>query len=97
VSRARRIAIPIDITLQIGSRTLTATSRDISTSGLFVLTDEPLDISTTLTVTLMLPGSEPFVEDEFTSRARVTRRAPGGYGIELVAADPSLLRALAAL
>ncbi len=96
--RARRIAIAIDVILRISDdRMIAAQSRDISTSGLFVVTDAELDIGATLSAELMVPGAEPFTEEEFTSKARVVRRAPGGYGVELVDAEAALLRSLAAL
>jgi hypothetical protein len=96
--RARRIAIPIDV------RLLTATggridlhSRDISASGLFVLTDARLAINDELTVELLLPGAEAFTEDEHRCRGRIARQADGGYGIELIAPDATLIAALGAL
>ena len=50
-----------------------------------------------LAVELLLPGKEAFTEDEFRCRARVARKAEGGYGIELIGADAALIAALAAL
>ena len=96
--RARRIAIPIDLRLVLGSgERLDGHSRDISTTGLFVLTDATLDVGDELTLELMLPGEEAFTEDEYQSRARVARAAEGGYGLELLAPDAGLIRALATL
>jgi hypothetical protein len=96
--RARRIAIAIDVILRISDdRMVAAQSRDISTSGLFLVTDAELDLGATVLAELMVPGAEPFTEEEYRSKARVVRRAPGGYGVELVDAEPALLRSLAAL
>ncbi len=96
--RARRIAIPIDVCLVLGSGTrIDAHSRDISTSGLFVLSDATLAVGDTLDIELMLPGEEAFTEEQYRSRARVARKADGGYGIELLAPDAALLAALGAL
>ncbi len=96
--RARRIAMPIDLTLVLPDGTrISGHSRDISTSGLFVLTTTTLTLSSELGVELLLPGAEAFTEDEYKARARVARRAEGGYGIELVDADAALIKALAAL
>jgi hypothetical protein len=96
--RARRISIPIDLCLikRDGTR-ITGHSRDLSTSGLFVLTEASLAVGDDLDVELMLPGGEAFTEDEFTVKARVARTCEDGYGIELVDPDASLLAALEAL
>lgn len=96
--RARRIAIPIDLQLVLANgKRVDAHCRDISTSGLFVLTDAKLALGDALGVELLLPGKEAFTEDEYRSRARVAREAKGGYGIEFDAPDPGLIAALAAL
>ncbi len=96
--RARRISIPIDARLVLGDGTrIDGHSRDISTSGLFVLTDANLEIGSEATIELALPGAEAFTEDEFRARARVARRGDGGYGVELIDPDAQLLAALGEL
>ena len=97
--RARRTSVPIDIRLVLDDGTrITGHSRDISTSGLFVLAaDVWAPVGTELYVELLLPGSEAFVEDEFRARARIARRDDDGVGIELLDPEPALLIALAAL
>jgi len=96
--RARRIAMPIDICMIRADKTrIDGHSRDVSTSGLFVLTDAKLAVNDELTLELRLPGKEAFTEDEFRSRARVARRAEGGYGLELVSPEAALIAALSAL
>ncbi len=95
--RARRIAIPIDLALIVDGKRIAAHSRDISTSGLFVLTTAPLVVGAEHAIELLLPGAEPFTEDEYQARARVARAGEGGFGVELVAPDATLLAALAAL
>lgn len=96
--RARRILIPIDVHLirPDGTR-VNGHSRDISTSGLFVITDAALAVGDALTIELLLPGEEAFTETVHRSRARVARHADGGYGIELIAPDAALIAALGAL
>lgn len=96
--RARRIPIPIDVhfTLADGSR-VDGHSRDISTSGLFVILDAELPLHAELTAELLVPGDEPFSETEHTARVRVVRRDKDGYGVELVAPDKDLVAALAKL
>lgn len=96
--RARRIAVPIDVRLLLadGSRG-DATSRDLSTTGLFVLTQVELAVDDELTIELLLPGKEAFTEDAFRAAARVARRDDDGFGLELVAPDPGLVAALDSL
>lgn len=96
--RARRLSIPIDVRLVLADgKRITGHSRDISTSGLFVLTDATLTVGDELRVELLLPGEEAFTEEEHRSRGRVARQADGGYGIELLEPDAALLAALGAL
>jgi len=96
--RAQRIAIAIDVRLHPENRPrVDAHSRDLSTSGLFVVTDAVLTVGATLRIDLLLPGKEAFTEDEHVARATVARRGEGGYGLSLVDPDPALVTALAAL
>ena len=76
-----------------GSR-IDGTSRDISTTGLFVLGSAALAVDDALTIELLLPGKEAFTEDEFRAAARVVRRDDDGFGLELVDPDPALVAAL---
>jgi len=97
-ARARRISIPIDLCVIKGDGTrITGHSRDLSTTGLFVLTSATLAVGDDVDLELMLPGAEAFTEEEHKVKARVARESDDGYGIELVGADASLLAALAAL
>ncbi len=95
--RARRTSVPIDVRLLLDSGPVLAHSRDLSTSGMFVLTGAPLVVGSTLDLVVMVPGTEAFTEDEHHARVRVVRRGEGGYGVELIAPDAELLGALAAL
>lgn len=93
--RARRITVPIDVRLVLAGGTRSdGTSRDISTTGLFVLTTAKLAVDDELTIELLLPGKEAFTEDEYRAAARVVRRDEGGFGLELVDPDPALVAAL---
>lgn len=96
--RARRISIPIDIRVIVpNGKQVTGHSRDISTTGLFVLTEGALTVGEEYAIELMLPGAEPFTEQEYRGRARIARKAECGYGIVLLSPDANLLEALAAL
>jgi hypothetical protein len=96
--RAKRVAVSIDVRLypERGGR-IDAHSRDISESGVFVLTDAELAIGSSLAVELLLPGKEAFTEHEFRARARVVRRGDGGYGLELIEPVAELVLAIGAL
>ncbi len=95
IPRARRISIPIDVRLVRADGTkLDAHSRDLSTSGLFVLTKGKLAVGDQLSIVLLLPGKEPFTEDEYPAKARVARATDDGYGLELIAPDKALIAAL---
>jgi hypothetical protein len=97
-ARARRIAISIDVRLFPPSGApVDGHSRDVSETGLFVLTTGKLAVGTTLPIELLLPGDEAFTETEYRARARVVRQGHGGYGIELVDPEPALVQALARL
>ncbi len=96
--RARRIAIPIDVRVVLADgRRCDGHSRDLSTTGLFVLTEALLVPGGEVSLELLVPGKEAFTEDEYRCRARVVRRGAGGYGLELIAPDAALQAALAAL
>ena len=74
-----------------------AHSRDLSTTGLFVLTAAPLAVGTLYQISIMIPGAEAFSEEVHHAKAKVVRRDEGGYGVELISPDAKLLAALAAL
>lgn len=97
-ARARRIAMPIDVRMHARSgAVIEAHSRDISTTGLFVITDATLSIGDELDIEVRLPDAEPISERGFMARARVVRKDRGGYGIELVTPREELVGALAEL
>jgi hypothetical protein len=93
--RAPRVAVPVDLRLVLpdGSH-VDAQSRDVSASGLFVLTDAALALGSVLTVALSLPGEEALTEETYVVRARVARRATTGYGLALLEPEPRLVAAL---
>jgi len=96
--RARRISIPLDIKIEVtAGKTIDGHSRDLSTTGLFIVTSATLTVGTAYAISIMIPGAEAFSEDEYRANARVVRRADGGYGIELITPDAKLIAALAAL
>ncbi|MBA3453010.1 MAG: PilZ domain-containing protein [Deltaproteobacteria bacterium] len=98
VQRARRIVVPVDVELHVpGGASFAAVVRDLSVSGVFVVVDRDLEIGTSVTLELHIPGSEPLSQSIYHSAARIARRAGNGYGVVFVAPDAKLLRAIAAL
>jgi hypothetical protein len=63
-----------------------ANSKDLSLNGLFVESDELLDIGTQCHVKVILPGGVNEISLEMDGK--VTRHAPGGYGILFEGMDP---------
>ena len=93
--RARRIAMSIDVRLYPdGGSRIDAHTRDISSSGVFVLTEAKLAIGSALAIELLLPGKEAFTEEEHRARARVVRRGDGGYGLEIIEPVADLVLAI---
>ena len=92
VDRAERIVVPVDIELQLpdGER-FAAIVRDLSTSGLFVVTTRTLGLSTTVTVALELPGPDPLSQIHHEGAARIVRRAETGYGFVWIDPSPALV------
>jgi hypothetical protein len=70
------------------------TSRDISTTGMFVVTEAPLAPESELEIVMLLPGREAFTEDEYRAKARIVRKTEEGVGLELLEPSPDLVAAL---
>lgn len=90
--RAARIAVPLDATIALADGPpLTVVCRDISATGLFVLTATSLPVGELVDLTVQTPTDEAWVERSHQARARVVRRESRGYGLELVAPPADLL------
>lgn len=92
---APRVPLHLDVSvhlqaavdLAVGSRRITGVTRDISTHGLFVASDDPPAVGTELSLSLTLPGEDDWSVVTHELRARVVRVEPGeGFGAELI--DP---------
>jgi hypothetical protein len=71
--------------------------RDISTSGLFVVTQHPLELGTTYAATLKLPGKDEWSVRELELRLKITRAVTGlGYGSAFVEPSAELVAAIEA-
>ncbi|MBK9034368.1 MAG: PilZ domain-containing protein [Myxococcales bacterium] len=96
--RAHRVAVPLDAVLERpGQPPLPVVCRDISVSGVFVLTDAALTIGDALVLVVHTPTDEAWTEHRHQTDARVVRREPHGYGLELVSPPAELLAELARL
>ena len=96
--RAPRLALPLDATIERdGHAALPVVCRDISATGVFVLTDAPLTIGASLDFTVETPAAEAWGERRYRTRARVIRRESRGYGLALEAPPAELVAELARL
>lgn len=90
--RAARMAVPLDAVVRTPDGASHAVvCRDISTSGVFILTDRGLPIGDVVELSLRTPTSEPWREQGHSARARVVRRESRGYGLELIEPPATLL------
>ncbi|MBL8622142.1 MAG: PilZ domain-containing protein [Myxococcales bacterium] len=93
--RAPRLALPLDATIErAGQPALPVVCRDISTTGVFVLTDAALQLGATIDFTVETPAAEAWGERRYRTRARVVRRESRGYGLALDAPPPELIAEL---
>jgi hypothetical protein len=93
--RAPRLALPLDATIErAGHAALPVVCRDISTTGVFVLTDAALQLGATVEFTVETPAAEAWGERRYRTRARVVRLESRGYGLALEAPPPELVAEL---
>lgn len=93
--RAPRIAVPLDVVVTTpDGATHAVVGRDISATGLFVLSAQPLPVGELVELVLRTPTAEPWREARHGARARVVRRESRGYGLELVEPTAALLAAI---
>ena len=97
VPRADRTAVPVDIKLSHEGRALAAHTRDLSTTGFFVVTAAKFDIGTELDCEVPIPGADGLSERTYTTRAKIVRRDLAGYGAVFVEPPAELTAAIAAL
>ncbi|ETR72059.1 MAG: type IV pilus assembly PilZ [Candidatus Magnetoglobus multicellularis str. Araruama] len=86
--RRTRVEFSTQVIISVeGSEIATqANSKDLSLNGLFVESDEVLDIGTPCHVKVILPGGVNEISLEMDGR--VTRHAPGGFGVIFEGMDP---------
>ncbi len=97
VPRADRTALPVDIRLSREGRALAAHTRDLSTTGFFVVTAAAFEIGVELDCEVSIPGADGLSERTFSTRARIVRRDLSGYGAVFVDPPAALTTAIGAL
>lgn len=97
VPRAHRAVVPIDVEIVIGDARLTAIARDLSTTGVFLVTGEDLALQTVVTLHLQLPGTGPLAVVAHQLAGRLVRRTDAGYGVAFVDPAPATVAAIAAI
>ena len=97
--RAARVVVPVDVTIELDDGTkVKAIVRDISTTGLFIVLADPLELGAELTCELGLPSRDDALAiTRHRAWARVVRKGAGGYGLELLDPEPELVEAIGAL
>jgi PilZ domain len=87
-ARPSRKSIPLDVQITGASFPFSGPSevvtRDLSKTGMFLVTDQALAVGGQLDLLVHLPGMEPLSVVELALEARVVRRADHGYGVEFV-------------
>jgi hypothetical protein len=94
---AERVVVPADIEVRIGSETFSAVIRDLSKTGVYIVTDRELAIDALVKIAIELPAPGVLEITRFEATARVVRRAYTGYGMVMVAPPTALVAAIAAL
>jgi hypothetical protein len=100
VERAPRHAKPIDVRLPaVGDRpAVNAVSRDVSTTGLSIVTGTGLEVGATIELELLLPSQGGLGVEPIKAAAKVVRKAGGlGYGLEFVEPSAALIASIKAL
>jgi hypothetical protein len=96
--RAARAVIPIDIVVELSEgEPLSAVVRDLSTSGLFVMTTRALVLGTPVMLELRLPLTNTLVHVKHRIAAKIVRRTDVGYGLAFVDPAPDVTAAIAKL
>jgi uncharacterized protein (TIGR02266 family) len=88
---AKRVSLVTQIRTTVGGETLVGYSKDISTGGVFVETEEPPEKGAEVTLRFRLSEDSPILE----VRAAVAYRMSGeGMGLRFLDPPPELLRAI---
>jgi hypothetical protein len=94
---AERVVVPADVEIRIGTETFSAIIRDLSKTGVYIVTERELAIDSLVKIAIDLPAPGVLDVTRFEATARVVRRAYTGYGMVLVAPPATLVAAISAL
>jgi hypothetical protein len=95
--RAERVVVPADVEVHSGTEVFAAVVRDLSTTGLYVITHREIAVDNIVTVVIELPRAGVLEVTRYEARAKVVRRAYTGYGMLLLEPAPDLVAAITAL
>ncbi len=94
---AERVVVPADVEIRLGTETVSAILRDLSTTGVYLVTERELEVDMVVTLAIELPTPGVLDVTRYEVAARIVRRAYTGYGMLLVDPSPALVAAIAAL
>lgn len=94
---AQRVVVPADVIVRVGSDSFSAIVRDLSTTGVYIVTERELAIDSTVTIELELPTADALAVSRHEVTAKIVRRADTGYGMLLVDPPPALVAEISAL
>ena len=97
IARADRSQVPVDIRISHEGQAIAAHTRDLSTTGFFVVTAVKFEIGATLDCEVPIPAADGLSERTFATRAKIVRRDLSGYGAVFVEPPAELTAAIAAL
>ena len=98
LQRAARVVVPVDVEIELPSGdTFAAVVRDLSTTGLFVVTDHALEIGAVVRLELRLPGTNVLSQASHHASAKIVRRADTGYGMLMLEPSRELVAAIDAI
>ncbi len=95
--RAERVVVPADVEVHHGDQVFAAVVRDLSATGLYVITHRELAVDSIVTVVIELPRAGVLEVTRYEARARIVRRAYTGYGMLLLEPAAELVAAITAL
>jgi len=95
---AQRVVLPADVELMLGAERVSAIVRDISATGIYIVTERELEVDTTLQLAIDLPAAKGALDvTRYELTARIVRRAFSGYGLVLVDPPAAFVANLATL
>ncbi|MEZ4398490.1 MAG: PilZ domain-containing protein [Kofleriaceae bacterium] len=96
--RAPRLTIPLDAVVERpGQPPVRVVCRDISASGVFILTGISLALGATIELAVETPAAEAWSASRHRVRATVVRKEPRGYGLVFVSPSAGLVAEIARL